>query len=271
MIAKNHYDDCPFGCNVNGKILDVETKQLIPCPHCSQKKKDLMKQGYVESEADEIVPLSTVLGIENEYLSTKFVYDVVIPDGEKVFIDEESLNWQRDVADNVYLGMTVGDLPDSSLCFGIGIKGKAERLAYPMLAKAYLAGLSIAKFITCTEYARMSLDSSTDLSSFFNSDVCMMLINEGCTLGDLSTAKGLMQIRSLKGKPTIFISTWTVEACSVLLDYVSENSFSLAKPVFVKYKSSKNKGHSSYINGILGVENKSVNTGNTVSMSELIR
>lgn len=270
MIAKNHYDDCPYNCNINGKLLDVETRQLIPCPHCSQKKKELLKQGYVESENDELVPLSTVLGIENEYMSTKFVYEVVIPDGEKVFIEDESLQWQKEMSEDLYLGLTTGILPECSMCFGIGIKGKAERFAYPMLAKAYLAGLKITKFITCTEYSMMNLNGDGLLKDFFEADLCMMLINEGCTLGDLSCAKGLMQTRSLKGKPTVFISTWTVEACSTLLDYANESSLSLAKPVFVKYKSSKNKGHTKYINDILGVENKSVSSGNSISVSDLL-
>lgn len=255
MIAKNHFDDCPYGCNNNGKLLDTNTKQLIDCPFCSARKKELLKKGYMETEQDDVVPASTVLGIENEYLSTKYVYDVVIPAEERVFIEEESLEWQKEVSEDLYLGLTTKELPNYSVCFGIGIKGKAERIAYPMLAKAYLSGLSICKFITCTEYSMLALSSDSSLKNFFESDLCIMLINEGCTLADLSCAKGLMQTRALKGKPTIFISTWTVEACSTLLDYVHENSLMLAKPVFVKYKSSKNKSNSNYINNILGVEN----------------
>lgn len=274
MIAKNHYEDCPYGCNAKGMLPDIETKQLIPCPHCSQRKKELLKKGFVETETDEQVPLSTVLGIENEFLSTKFVYDSVIPEGERIFIEDESLEWQNEVATELYLGLTVGTLPEESMCFGVSIKGRVERFAYPMLVKAYLSGLTVGKFVTCSEFSRLSFSMENSMDDFYNSDFLMMMINDGSNLADISSAKGLMQTRALKGKPTIFISTWTIEACSALLGFNDDKSFSLAKPVFVKYKKSKGGGnHSSYINNLLGVENKSVgnkNNDSIISMEELM-
>lgn len=259
MLVKNHFDDCPYGCDDNGTILDVQLRQRVPCPHCSKKKKELLAQGYVESvETDERVSLATLLGIENEFLSTSFVYDAVIPDGERLFIEDESLEWQGEIANDLYLGLTIGNKPTESLCFGLSIKGRLERFVYPMLAKAYLAGLSIGKFMSCSEYSRYSFSIDNSLDDFFNADVLFMLLDEGCTMADLASAKGLMQTRALKGKATIFVTTWTVEACSVLLGYKEDTDKSLAKPVFVKYKSSKGKKQSSYINKLLGVSNESV-------------
>lgn len=258
MTVKSHFDDCPYNCNVNGKVLDVNLGKLVNCPHCSEKKKVLMKSGIVETDEDERLPLSTVLGIENEFLSSRFVYETVIPDGELLFIDSESVSNQRDIAEEMYLNLTTGVLPEVSMCFGVGIKGRPERFAYPMLAKAYLGGLTICRFITCSEFNRLSLDTKTDILEFYNADFVMMLINEGSNLADISSAKGLMQARALKGKATIFLTTWTVEACSALLGYYNNSSYSLATPVFVEYKSSKKKGHSFYINKLLGVENSTV-------------
>lgn len=259
MVAKNHYEDCPYGCNVKGMLLDTNIGKMIPCPHCSKKKAELLKQGYAESETDEQIPLSTILGVGNEYLSAKFVYDSVIPDGERLFIDEESMEWQKEIADELYLGLTVGDLPTQSYCFGISIKGRIDRFVYPMLAKAYLSNLTVGKFVTCSEFCRMDLDSSVNLKDFYESDLLFMLINDGSTLAGLSSAKGLMQARAMRGKATIFVTTWTIEACSGLLGFNEDSSMFMAKPVFIKYKSGKNKSeHSSYINGLLGVENKNV-------------
>lgn len=275
MLAKSHFEDCPYNCNVNGKILDVNVGNLIDCPHCSKKKKELLKQGYVEAEDETTVPLSTVLGIENEFLSTKFVYDSIIPDGERIFIDEESLQWQSEVAEQFYLDLTIGMLPKESICFGLSIKGRLERFAYPMLAKAYLAGLTVGKFVTCSEFNRLSFDINNSMDNFYNCDLQLMLLNDGSNLSDLSSAKGLMQTRALKGKPTIFLTTWTIEACSGLLGFQGDSSLSLAKPVFVRYKTSKSKGHSSYINGLLGVENESLSQeeppAKSMSMADLIK
>lgn len=273
MLVKNHFDDCPYNCNVNGMILDTETRKLVPCPHCSKKKKELLKQGYVETVEDEKVPLSTVLGIKNEYLSTKFVYDSIVPDGERLFIEDESLDWQKEVAENLYLGLTVGTLPEESICFGISIKGKVDRFAYPMLSKAYLSGLSIGKFVSCSEFNRLSFNIENSMDDFYNADFLMMLINDGSNLSDISSAKGLMQTRALKGKATIFVTTWTIEACSGLLGYKGDSELALASPVFLKYKSAKSNKQSSYINKLLGVENKSLSSeedGRGVSMSDLM-
>lgn len=256
MKIRSRFDECPYHCNDNGSILDTNSGRMVACPYCSEKKKQMMKDGLVEVEDYEVsLPLAKVLGIENEFLTDTFVYSSVIPEAELLFIDEESVKKQSETAEELYLGLSIGNLPTESFCFGISIKGRAERFAYPMLAKAYMSGLSVCRFISCTEFNRISLDSKEDILEFYNVDFLMMLINEGCLQADLASAKGLMQARALKGKPTVFVTTWTVESCSLFLGYYDNDSLSLATPVFVEYKTSKKKGHSHYINKILGVEN----------------
>lgn len=271
MLAKNHFEDCPFGCNSSGMLLDYSTGKLVPCPHCQKRKKELLAKGYVETENETQVPLSEVLGIKSDFLSTKFVYESIIPDGEKVFIEEESMEWQKEVAENLYLDLTVGTLPSESICFGVGIKGRVDKFAYPMLAKAYIAGLKIGKFTSCSDFCMLAYKQDKSLEDYYTCDILFMLLNEGINLAEISSAKGLMQTRALKGKPTIFLSTWTIEACSALLGYRNEGNLFLAKPVFLEYKKSKNKKqHSSYINNMIGVENERLDTGRGVSMTELL-
>lgn len=267
MKAKNHFDDCPYNCNSSGLILDTNQGKLIPCPHCSKKKKELLKMGYVESEEDLQVPVSEALGVKNEFLSTKFVYESVIPDGESVFLESESVKWQKEEAENLYLGLTVGTLPEQSLCFGLAVKGRIDRFAFPMLSKAYLAGLKVSRLVSCSEWYRMRLNLSDEVEDFLDSDFMIMLLDEGFTVAEIASAKGLMQARALKGKPTVFVTTWSIEACSELLGFKNENSCFIAKPVFLKYMSGKK--HSRYINGLLGQENESVNSGPGVSMADL--
>ena len=256
-IAKSHYDDCPYGCNSKGMILDTNLGKLVPCPHCSEKKKKLLSEGYAEAEdSGERVSLNTIFGIESEYLSTKFAYDGVIPEGERVFIDKDSLGFQKDEAEALYYDLSLGTVPESSYCFGISIKGRIDRFVYPMMAKAYLAGLTVEKFISCSEWSRMCFNMDKAVDSYYSSDLVFMLLNDGANLNEFAAAKGLMQSRALKGRPTIFITTWTVEACSGLLGFSRESSLFLARPVFVEYIKGKNKkSHTRYINGLLGVEN----------------
>ena len=47
MIAKNHYDDCPYGCNAKGMLLDTNTGKFVQCPHCLKKKKEIINYNMV--------------------------------------------------------------------------------------------------------------------------------------------------------------------------------------------------------------------------------
>lgn len=283
---KRKFDECPYFCN-DGMVLDTNLGMRVPCPYCSNKRKELIDNGELEEEGGEIPSsLSDILGIKNRYLSDEFLFDLVIPEAERLFIDEESYNYIKERSEKLYKELSAGILPEESYCFGISIKGDIERFVFPMLARAYKAGYSVCKFISCSEYSRIAFEGKESILDFFNVDILMMLINEGCLQSDLNTAKGLVQSRAIKGRPTIFVTTWTVEACSQFLGFKNNNSMALATPVFVEYKSAKKKGHSSYINKILGVENAiidsstdtrdeqkevSVNNSPVLSMSELFK
>lgn len=251
-------EDCPYHCN-NGKLMDYELKKIVPCPYCSEKKNELAKDGLAEDTDGSIISLPTMLGINNKYLNSKFIYESVIPDGEKVFLEEESVKKQGEVLEDIYLGLGVGELPERSYCIGLGYKGSIDRVAYPLLAKAYLSGLSVAKFISCTQYNRMCINMSDEVEGYYTKDLVIILIQDGASKADIASAKGLMQTRALNGKCTIFLTTWVIEACSMLLGYPFDDTYFLATGVFVEYKVGKNKKKSHYINQLTGVENETYN------------
>ena len=252
-MIKLNFEDCPYKCN-NGKIFDYRLKKEIICPHCGDKRETLAKEGLVEDDLGQLQSLPRVLGIDNKYLQTRLVYDTVIPEGERVFLEDESVENQKEVIEDIYLGLSIGQLPSRSYCIGLGNKGRVDRLAYPLLAKAYISGVSVARFISCSEYNRLYINMSDEVEDFLDKDLVLVLIPDGASKADILSAKGLMQSRALKGKCTIFITTWVIEACSILLGFKEDESCFLATEVFVRYKSSKGK-KSSYINRLTGVEN----------------
>lgn len=259
MSVKISFEDCPYHCN-KGKIFDFDLKKLVPCPYCSEKRQEMASKGVAEDDSGNILSLSTLLGIENKYLSSKLVYDSIIPEGERVFLEDESVKMQSDIIEDLYLGLAVGELPSGSICFGISIKGRVDRLAYPLLAKAYLSGLTVAPFISCSAYNRLCIAMSDEVETYYNRKFVVMLINDGATKADIASAKGLMQTRALKGLPTVFITTWVVEACSMLLGYFEDENNFLARSVFVEYKKGKGGGKkSNYINQLTGVTNGAYN------------
>ena len=263
MSIKNHFEDCPYDCNAMGKLLDVNTGKMVDCPHCSKLKKELLAKGEVIEEDRGETPLAEVLGIKSKYLSQNYVFDGLIPDGEKLFLEGDSVDFLKTETERLYNKLTLGELPESSYCFGISIKGRVDRLAYPLLAKAYLSGYKIGRFITCSELSRLQLRGDDEIDRLLENDLQLVMIGEGSTKGEISCGKGLMQTRALRGKPTIFITTWTIEASSLLLGYADEEeNLFLAKPVFVRYKNSGKR--SNYINQLTGVENSRYSEGTPV-------
>lgn len=259
-LLANSFEDCPYGCT-NGYLLDRLLRKRVPCPYCSKKKKELSDKGLALTVEGNVELLSTILGVQNEYMKAVFSYDLVVPDGERLYLEKESLVRQEEVANDVYYGLTIGKLPERSYCFGLGNKGRVDRFIYPMLAKAYLSGLTVAKFVSCTDYNRMLVNMSPDLDMMYGSDFLAMFICDGSSKADIAAAKGLMQTRALRGKPTIFVTTWSIEACSILLGYWSDTSNFLATGVFVEYKVSGKNKHSHYINQLTGVENSTMYAG----------
>lgn len=274
-MVQMSFEECPY-CT-NGMVLNEELRIMEPCPYCSDKRKKLADEGLAIDDSGRTMSLPTVLGINNKYLKANFVYDAVVPEGERIWLEEDSLKRQEEVLTEIYLGLAVAELPERSYCIGIGNKGRIDRLAYPLLAKAYISGLSVAKFISCGDYNRLCVNMSDELEEYYTRDFVVMLIPDGASKADIASAKGLMQTRALKGKPTIFITTWVVEACSTLLGYFDDETYFLARGVFVEYRSSNKK--SKYINQLTGVDNDVYNENkvesapkgsNMVTMGDLL-
>lgn len=251
------FEDCPYNCT-NGKLMDRRLKKYIPCPYCSQKKKELANKGMAETIEGNVDLLSSILGVQNDYMKAIFSYDACVPDGERLYIDKDSIERQKTMSEEVYLGLTVGQCPDRSYCFGLGNKGRVDRFVYPLLAKAYLSGLTVSKFISCTDYNRLLVNMSYELDDLYSNDVVIMLICDGSSKADIAAAKGLMQSRALRGKSTIFVTTWSIEACSILLGFWNDPSLFMATAVFLEYRSSGKNKHSHYINQLTGVENGTI-------------
>lgn len=253
MLVKNHFEDCPYGCNEKGLLLDTNTGNMIQCPHCSKIKKDLLLKGEaVEEASSAIEDLSILLGIKSKYITDKLVFESIISKEEMSVIEPESINSLKEKIEELYKMLSIGDLPEQSYCFGLGSKGNIDKLAYPLLSKSYISGLTVAKFITCGEFSRI-LMVEEGVDEYYSADIVVMLIQEGSTKADISSAKGLMQARGLKGLSTIFITTWDYMACRFLCSKM-EPSLLLAEPVFAVYKViNRQKNH---IHGITGLMNE---------------
>ena len=107
------FDDCPYNCT-NGRLLDRKLKQMVPCPYCSSKRQELAKENTAMTDEGRLESLPDILGVKNEYMKPIFDYSLIIPDGERLFLNKESLDRQGDVANELYLALSVGQVPDRS-------------------------------------------------------------------------------------------------------------------------------------------------------------
>lgn len=246
-------EDCPFSCS-NGKIFNKVTRRMEQCPHCKDIRREEIKSGET-SEGDNI---SEILGFGKGLFSETLVWEALIPDNEKEFIEPESLDQVKEFVETLYGQLSLGEVPRSSSCIGLGIKGNLLKLVYPLLVQAYKNGVKVAPFTSVTEFAR-KMSRGENIDPWINAELAILLLNEGVSLGDMASAKGVMQMRSVRGRPTIFVTTWTIEAASGLLGYFGSKQLDLAEPIFVNYRRSRGRGGSSrYINHLRGVEEGAV-------------
>lgn len=255
MGIQIRFDDCPYGCNSNAKLLNPDTGTMEDCPYCSERRKALMKSGVaIDVDTGKEEDLWKLLGVPKRYITSKFVYDSVVADHERAWLVEDSLSRQEEEIQEVIDNLLLSELPEYSVCFGLPIGGRVENIIFPILSTAYKQGFSVCKSVSASMFNRLLLGQDSSLDAYYNSDIVVILINDGCSYADIDTVKGLLQTRALNGKPTIFVTTWKFEACSAFLSGVKEErTLFQAYPVFVEYI---NGGKSSnYINSLKGVPN----------------
>lgn len=234
---------CIYNCN-NGRIFDVNIRSWVPCPVCKDKK-------LKEFEIDEN-EISEKLGVDGSSLSGVLVPEAIIPSNERGYIEPESFESLSSNLNEIYSRLVQGKSIKKSYCFGLGVKGKIKELVFPLQKVAYTSGVDVVKFISAIGLSQMLLKQSLP-ENIFTGELCIILVNEGCSKADVSACKGIMQERATNGLGTVFVTTWSIEACSNLLGYESDDDCYLAKPVFIRYKYSER--HSNYINDLFGVDN----------------
>ena len=250
--APASFSDCPYGC-VEGKVFNTVKKKFEPCPHCTTKKEKLSRSGIVTDKGRLTLP--DILNFGKKYMSDRDMSIETLLTRERVLFEKDSIDRVGRKVDEVISGLEAREYPSGSICFGLGLKGDVERLAYGILGSAYRNGYTVGRFISVGEFGR-AIRFSRDrfVEEIIEKDIVVMLLQTGFTSEDESSARSLLQQRGMSGKCTVLVTNWQIEACSGLLTYIDgEDSYYLAKPYFVEYKSSKEKKHSDYINGLLGV------------------
>lgn len=227
-MVKVHFEECPYGCNEKGMLLDVKLKEMVECPYCSKKRKEMVSESTEESE-----DVKKLMGFEDEFLSGVFSVDGVIPEAEMERYNQDSVSMLDDFVKDIITRFRVGEPLEESVCLGIGEKGNFMKLAYPLSVEAYKAGYSVSRFIAANELAYIINTLQDEIDSYYGDDLVIILLNDGITKSVLSSMKGIMQVRSINDKPTIFITTMEEDKVYPILSE-SGGEKALARGVFVR-------------------------------------
>lgn len=254
----NQFEDCPYHCD-NGRVFNPFTREYEPCPACADKKQALIKGIDPETKLRTGQDLKDLLGFTSRNLDEHVTISALIPPDEQKYIEEESITKIEEAIKTILKYVDTYSRLPNSYCFGLGIKGDIEKFAFLLLARAYRAGYSISRFLSISEIHRWnSMDKTQELEDLVNKDLALILLPDGFRAAERDTAKGIMQQRGIKGHATIFLTTWKIESVSGLLNaYNNPDMLTMARPVFVEYKSKKSS-HSNYINNLTGMVNESV-------------
>ena len=247
---KLHFDDCPHNCNASGKLFDRNIKTMIDCPYCKEKRKSLTKGEEDVKVRGEMVSMQEALGFSDPYLSPYYSFDALIPEEEMSMVMKESLIGVSDSIDELRGKLALGELPERSYCFGLARKGFVEKLAYPLLAKAYEMGIQSCKYVSSREYyARYIQDKPT--LEYLDTEFLVVVVNSGSKYQELMLVRGLMESRATKGKATVFVTNCDIDECSLLLGYIGNASKYYASPYFVERNKTVDN-HSYYSDKIRG-------------------
>jgi hypothetical protein len=239
---KQSFPDCPYHC-YNGELMDRKAHKMYPCPYCEEQRKKIAKGATTDVEVfDKKTGRRTTLqktfaeliGIEGRNISHKFIWEAVIHETERKYITPDSLKFLEENLTEVYNHIVMGKRPKKSYVFGLGYKGDPELIMHPMLARAYMEGLTICKPLTTLDLLYRSIEYDS-FREELTADICFVLLLPNGVKAQVSEAKALMEARSVKGLPTIFITTGSPRLFTMLYDRYPSSRQNLATAAFAKY------------------------------------
>lgn len=249
MVSEN----CPNQCNPTTHLfLNRATRELVPCPICKTTLRDTL----LTQDLSEELGIPDMKGYTGQLL-----LDKIIPAYEVSYLTPESYQGFCDYLQTLWGSLSQGILPSRSLALGLGMKGRVNQVAFPLLATSALAGLTVHPFISASEITALKLREDIEaLEKLYSSQVLIVLLEEGASRAHLQVLKGVMQTRSIRSLPTIILTTWSVNSVATLIDSDPEVGYSLADPHFVQYLTSHTTAdqpskYSQVTMGILGLPN----------------
>ena len=248
---KISFEDCPYNCQ-GGKIFNQATRSFVACPYCSQKRKEELNNAVIADSSD-LGSVEKALNIPKSYWGTSFQFENIFrsKDFRDIFTSQ-SLTSVKQEADNLINKVTLAELPDYSVAFNFGFRADVFAFIYPFLTKAYISGLKTAPLVTGFTLSKLRLEAQTSFKldevselmeeyqrkdkkwgsrfeDYIDADICVVLLDAAATIADISSVRGLMMHRAIKGKATVVVIDCYIRLVKQLLtDLNTSRSFDTA-------------------------------------------
>lgn len=251
------FSDCPYNCN-NGKVYNQATRQFVDCPHCSKKRKIQYNEAASLGSKDAN-SVEKALRVPKSYTGAGFDFASIFRSKDyKEIYTPQSLSSLNEETTKLINAVTLGEAPEYSVAFNFGFRANVFSFIYPFLVKSYLGGLRTAPLVTGFDLSKMRLEAQTSFKldetsdimvdlrkrgsawgdcyeNYIDADICLVLLDAAATVADVSSVRGLMMHRAIKGKATVIVLDCYIHMTKQLLvDYASSRSFDLASLVTIQ-------------------------------------
>ena len=248
------FADCPNKC-ISGFIINPYKHTKTLCPYCEEKRKQLISSVNLKENNKDTLDLLGLLNLKVSLNTSvdklhlrgiEFNIKDIISDGSKANITDISYELVKQQATDLMNKAALGEKPDYSILFNFGMHASLMNFIYPLIIRYYLAGISITPFLTVVDVCilrNLSELNSEDThlgityNDLLNRDISIIYIDAGTTEVGFNSIKGLLSLRAMNNKSTIFVTS-NYNKLQVQLEKPSymEDCKYLATPYFIVYK-----------------------------------
>lgn len=237
------FKDCPNKC-IDGYYIDPYRHKKMRCEYCANKRKELITES-IHLKGNESV--NDKLRLPRSFTGYgTFDLDTIISPQSQKRLTPESVSEVSEKLSSLLNDISVGIIPEYSICFNLGYNSSHTNFIYTYLIRAYLNGLTTTPFLTDLDVYRLRQDieildktnrsfQDFTLDDIINKDVCIIVITSCATTSSVYTVKGLMQLRAYKDKSTIIFTELIRRDIVTLLNEFGVESKNLATGYSVKY------------------------------------
>lgn len=212
-----------------GFLWDTKEKVFVPDPDYNKEKARKIRFGETLMLDEEIKQL---LGFgENFIPMTDLNIDYLLGEITVKTTTKQSRLLLTEALFKLKDDLQSGVLPQMSYLISLGNYGRVNELAFYLLAKAYIAGLTVSKVKYIFE-----LDNYKTHEQLINDDIVVIITKNEPTSLQLSDLSMILQKRATEGKPTILINNKKrVSSYRILFNTTNEKRLDLVTRLDLEY------------------------------------